>query len=91
MGRQKKMKVHFSSRSMMHTLILSVLRDLRKEAGLSQHELSMKLGRNYDMVNKIECGTFTPSLDIMRDYGIFFGVTISEILKRAEDKSIHVQ
>lgn len=91
MGKRKKAKPHFKSRTLMHTFILAVLRDLRKEADLSQHELSIKLGRNYDIVNKIECGVFTPSLDILRDYGIYFEVSLSEIIQRAEDKSTNVK
>lgn len=90
MARIKKPKVHFTSQNLMHDYILQVLKHLRKSNELTQVELSHKLGRNYDTVRKIENKMFTPSLNILRDYGIVFNMAVSEILKLAEEFSQRV-
>lgn len=90
MARIKKSKVHFTSQNLMHNYILQVLKHLRKSNELTQVELSRKLGRNYDTVRKIENRMFTPSLNILRDYGIVFDMTVSDILKLAEEFSQRV-
>lgn len=90
MGRSKKIKVHFTTQSLMHDYILQVLIHLRKSNGLTQVELSYKLGRNQDTVRKIENRMFQPSLNVLRDYGIVFDMTVSEILKLAEEFSQRV-
>lgn len=90
MGRTKKPKVHFTSQNLMHDYILQVLKNLRKSNELTQVELSYKLGRNYDTVRKIENRMFVPSLNVLRDYGIVFNMTVSDILKQAEELSQRV-
>lgn len=91
MGKRKKSKVHFHSTKSMHEYILQVLKYLRKSNQLTQVELSVKLGRNQDTVRKIENRLFIPSLNVLRDYGIVFDMTVSDILKLAEEFSQRVQ
>lgn len=77
----------FINNNSMHSYILLVLKDLRKNANLTQRELSAKLGKHPDLVNKIECQRFVPSLNIIRDYAVFFNKSVSDILALAEDKA----
>lgn len=85
MGRRKKEKVYFKGKKHMDACILTVLKNLRKNAGFTQEELAKLLGRHRAIVSKIEGQFFIPSLDILRLYGIVFGLSVSEILKEAEN------
>lgn len=87
MGRRKKEKIHFKDKNHMDNCILTVLKNLRKNAGFTQEELAHLLGRHSAIVGKIEGKFFVPSLDIIRLYGIVFGLTTSEILAEAEKLS----
>lgn len=86
MGKRKKLNQVFYDNKCMHTAILHTLKELRRSSGLTQQELSIKLGRHRDIVNKIECERFQPSLDVIRDYGIYFNKSVSEIIALAEER-----
>ena len=39
------------------------LKELRKQKGLTQKALALRIGANYQQLNKYECGLHTPPLD----------------------------
>ena len=43
------------------------LREAREEAGMTQRELSRKLGINYQSINSYELGDTTPKADLIPD------------------------
>lgn len=57
------------------------LASLRKQKGLSQKELSERLGVSWQNVAKWEANQSTPSAEDLMDIGDFFGVTVDCLLK----------
>lgn len=64
------MKVNFDKR----------LKELRLEMGLTQSELAKKLKVTQATVAKWENGDLEPSLDMLRDMKVYFGVTVDDLL-----------
>ena len=69
----------------------SLLKELRKEHGLTQEQLAEKLGVTNRTVSRWETGTNVPDLDILIDLSEFYQVDVKELLngerKPADKKS----
>ncbi len=64
-------KIHFGKRIAM----------LRRKSGLSQADLSEKLGVTSQAVSKWECGNAIPDIDILLELSHLYKVTINEMLE----------
>lgn len=62
-----------------------VLRLLRVVENLKQEELGTIVGCSRSHICELEKGKKTPSLELLKKYSNYFGVPISEIIKRAEE------
>lgn len=67
-------KVHFGK----------MISALRRNNGLSQAELAVKLGVTSQAVSKWECGNSIPYIDLLLDLSRLYNVTINEMLKDAD-------
>lgn len=58
----------------------SLLKELRKEHGLTQEQLAEKLGVTNRTVSRWETGTNVPDLDILIDLSEFYQIDVKELL-----------
>ena len=58
-----------------------LLRKLRKDLGLTQNELALKVGVGQSYINKIERGFTDPSLPTLKRMGKVLGIDYKELLK----------
>lgn len=56
------------------------LRDLRRDANLSQHDMGHLVGTNQSRVCDWETGRHKPQLKSLTRYAEAFGITVSELL-----------
>lgn len=56
------------------------LKELRLEMGMTQSELAKELKVTQATVAKWENGDLEPSLDMLRDMKMYFGVTVDDLL-----------
>ena len=56
------------------------LAQLRKENGLTQEQLGEKLGVTNKTVSRWETGTYLPPVEMMKEMGALYGVSINEIV-----------
>ncbi|MGT2800688.1 helix-turn-helix domain-containing protein [Streptococcus marmotae] len=56
------------------------LRALRKQMGLTQRGLSLKLGYHYSVLSNWELGNFAPSKEALEDICTFFSVSEEELI-----------
>jgi transcriptional regulator with XRE-family HTH domain len=63
-----------------------VLRELRKEKGVSQEDLAFTSGYHPTYVGQLERGKKSPSLRAIMSFAVALEVTGSEILRRIEDQ-----
>lgn len=85
------MKCFRDEQQMNHALV-TILKDIRINLGLSQPELESKLGVGSEYVSKIERGKIKVSLELLRKYTTVIDTTISSLLERAEKyANIHKQ
>lgn len=54
----------------------------REEAGLSQLELSKKIGTSHQNINRWEKGEVLPSIDFCVKLADFYGITVDELIGR---------
>jgi len=59
--------------------MISEVRSLRAEAGLSQAALGAALGVSRQTINAIETGRYDPSLELAVRLARFFGSTVEEV------------
>ena len=59
---------------------LSRIRELRKEKGLTQLQIQMRLGIEQSYVSKIEKGVFSPTLKQCIDFAMLFNTSVDYIL-----------
>ena len=62
---------------------------LRRERGLTQAELSARLGISKSAVSMYECGNREPELDLLRAMADVFGVSESVLLGRPESELVN--
>ena len=62
---------------------------LRRERGLTQAELSARLGISKSAVSMYECGNREPELDLLRAMADLFGVSESVLLGRPESELVN--
>lgn len=55
------------------------IRELRKEAGLSQEELALAVGTTRQTITSLEVGKYTASLKLAYKIAKFFNLTIEEV------------
>ena len=67
----------------MNNEVLSMRRiaELRKEKGLNQIGLALKLNVSQKMISAYESGVHQPSIDTLKEMGKIFGVSIDYILE----------
>jgi transcriptional regulator with XRE-family HTH domain len=66
------------------------LKDLRKQAGMTQQELATKLGITKSVVSYYELSERTPSPEILKDLAIIFRVSADYLLGIERTKTIDV-
>lgn len=54
----------------------------RENLGISQHELSKKIGISHQNINRWESGKALPNIDFCVKLADFFGVTLDELIGR---------
>ncbi|GAB3029905.1 MULTISPECIES: helix-turn-helix transcriptional regulator [Oleiagrimonas] len=69
-----------------HAELVTLLRDLRLEAGLSQAEVAASLGRPQTYVSAIEVGQRGVDLVQVRELGAIYGVTFTDFAERLEQR-----
>ena len=69
---------------MDNTKLGSLIRALRREAGMTQRELAEALGVTDKAVSKWESGTADPSTSNLLALAKLFGVSAEELLKSVE-------
>ena len=62
---------------------------LRRERGLTQAELGVRLGISKSAVSMYECGNREPELDLLRAMADLFGVSESVLLGRPESELVN--
>lgn len=62
-----------------------ILRDLRKQMGISQTKLSISSTLSQQQISRIENNEFTPNLDTLVKYLYGLGIDFSALLKLAAD------
>lgn len=66
------------------------LKELRKQAGITQQQLADKLGITKSVVSYYELSERTPSPDVLRDLAIIFHVSADYLLGIERAKTIDV-
>ena len=66
------------------------LKELRKQAGMTQQQLADKLGITKSVVSYYELSERTPSPDVLRDLAIIFHVSADYLLGIERAKTIDV-
>lgn len=74
----------FRDEQHLNQALVTILKDIRINLGLSQPELESKLGVGSEYVSKIERGKVKVSLELLRKFTTVFNMSVSDILKRAE-------
>ncbi|MBB6184335.1 helix-turn-helix domain-containing protein [Oleiagrimonas soli] len=69
-----------------HAELVTLLRDLRLEAGLSQAEVAASLGRPQTYVSAIEVGQRGVDLVQVRELGAIYGLTFVDFAARLEQR-----
>ncbi len=64
--------------------------ELRKRAGLSQSQLAEAVGVSNKAVSKWEVGKAKPATDIIRKLAALFQVSVDELLKKREEKTVNI-
>lgn len=72
-----------SRHSRQYAKLLSVLRDVRKEAGLTQTHVATKFGAHASFVSKIESGERRIDVVELADFCRVYGVSLHSLLTRA--------
>jgi transcriptional regulator with XRE-family HTH domain len=67
-----------------YAVVLRLLRDARKEAGLTQTELAEKLKQSQSFVTKVERGDRRLDIIQLRTICQTFGLTLAEFVSRLE-------
>ena len=75
-------KIHFSSQSRK---LLSLLKEIRQEAGFSQVELAKKLGKPQSFVSKYESGERRLDFLELREVCFACGLSMEEFSRRYEE------
>lgn len=74
----------------LNEIVGTNLADLRKSRHLTQQELAEQIGYSDKSISKWELGKAIPTVDILRDFSNFYGVTIDFIIsERKPGEEIH--
>lgn len=57
------------------------LRELRRDAGLSQEQLSWKVNRNRQYISMLERGDHSPTTDLLFDLAVGLNCSVHELLE----------
>lgn len=68
----------------MKKKLVTVIRELRGEKGLSQQELADLVDVRRETIIRLEKGEYNPSLQLANDIAIVFGVPIEEVFRFEE-------
>lgn len=69
----------------MNQALATMLKEIRINLGFTQRELESKLGLGSEYLSKVERGKVKVSLELLRKYTTVFNLTISYIIRRAEE------
>ena len=67
------------------------IKKLRKEKGLTQKELAERLSINMSHLNRIENGKCQPSIDMLKKFSEYFGISNDYLLSDEEFPEVHVE
>jgi transcriptional regulator with XRE-family HTH domain len=56
------------------------IREIRKELGLTMHQLASKVGVNYTTISRVETGKVSPSVVLLSDIAHYLGQSITSLL-----------
>ena len=70
----------------MNEAIAEVLRELRAEHHISQEKLADAIDSHQVYISEIENGKKTPSLVFLKEIAAYFSITLTELVRRIEDK-----
>lgn len=76
----------------MHVLRIAVgktIKGLRKQHGVSQEKLADAIDSHQVYISEIERGLKTPSLQILLEIAVFFGISLTELVSMIE-KNIYI-
>ncbi|MEQ9403210.1 MAG: helix-turn-helix transcriptional regulator [Cyclobacteriaceae bacterium] len=65
-------------------LVGKELKSLREQAGLTQNELAVKIGKDTDYLSKIERGKRTPSLKTLITIAKVLNVKLHDLFERVD-------
>lgn len=68
----------------------TVLRDLRKREGLSIADLAMQSGVSVSVISKLERNRSTAEIDTLFRIARVFGLTLSDLISLAENRTSHM-
>ena len=77
----------------MHVLHIAVgktIKGLRKQHGVSQEKLADAIDSHQVYISEIERGLKTPSLQILLEIAVFFGISLTELVSMIE-KNIYIE
>lgn len=75
----------FRDEQHMNQALATMLKEIRINLGFTQKELESKLGLGSEYISKVERGKVKVSLELLRKYTTAFNLTISYIIRRAEE------
>lgn len=64
------------------------LKELRKQKDLTQKELALRIGANYQQLNKYECGLHTPPLDKLVSLAEALDTTVDYLLTGDPEQNV---
>jgi len=67
------------------------LKKLRKERKLTQKDLAENIGVNMSHLNRIENGKCQPSIDMLKKFSDFFGVSADYFLSNEEFPEVQIE
>jgi len=83
--------VRTKSRTLTKSLFGEVLREIRKEKGLSQDDLSKTSGIDRTFISQIERGDSNPSIEYLLKISRSLDVKASDLILRLENKILASQ
>ncbi|NLM00005.1 MAG: helix-turn-helix transcriptional regulator [Treponema sp.] len=72
--------------SLVNKAVGELIRELRKEQGVSQEKLAEAIDSHQVYISEIENGDKLPSLTVIYKIAQAFGLTLTEFVRRVEEK-----
>jgi len=69
---------------LLGVFVLKKLITLRKNAGLTQEQLAVKVGLSQQTISKYERGILEPDIETLNSFADFFEVTVDYLLERPD-------